>query len=139
MVEQPGQRGVARCRAVFVAGPAGGVATDEVVEDVPARRHLPQEVLGAQLLQVPADAVEVGAGEGGGGVGVDVATGVQGQQPEQPPAVGGQVPVGQVERELDTGVEPVGAVAFVEPVGVIGDRPVGFGPHVPRDQTEGQR
>jgi hypothetical protein len=92
----------------------------------------------AQILQVSLGGGQVAAGEGGAGVGVEVLAGVQRRQPQQPSLAGGEVLVGQVEGKLDAGVQPPLVVAFVEPVGVVGQSPAGRAANVCGDEAEGQ-
>jgi len=133
VVEQPSEGGAALGRAVLVARPDRGVRADEVVERVPARGDL-EQVLVAQVVQVRAGGAQVGVRERGGRVGVQVLAGVQRDQPQQTAAPVGQAPVGQVEREFDAALQPAVAVALVEPVRVVGQRPAGGGADVPGDQ-----
>ena len=75
-----------------------GVLADQVVQPVPARSGLGEQILVIQRLQAVAGSTQAGAVQGSRGVAVDVGAGVEPQPPKQPLLVRGQVPVRQVER-----------------------------------------
>jgi hypothetical protein len=74
----------------------------------------------AQVVQVGLAGSQVAVGQGCAGVGVEILPGVERDQSQQPLPVEGEVLVGQVKGELHIGVQAPVAMAFVEPVGVVG-------------------
>ena len=83
---------------VEAVGQSTGVLADQVVQPVPARSGLGEQILVIQRLQAVAGSTQAGAVQGSRGVAVDVGAGVEPQPPKQPLLVRGQVPVRQVER-----------------------------------------
>ena len=123
VVEQAGQRrlpvavGVVNCRQV------AGVATDQVVQLVPAVDRLGDQMHAGQPVQQPGDLVRRAVGERRRGGGVGVGAGVQADDPERALLVGVEAPVRQGERGGDAAV---GVVECGEP-GSAGDRLPGAG------------
>ena len=133
VVEQAGQGGAAFGWRVLVAGPVGGVGADQVVEGVPAGSGPLQQMIAAQVIAAGLAAV-------GRSVSASAAAayasrscpGCSATSRSSRLLVGGQVLVGQVEGEFDAGVQAPVAVAFVEPVGVVGQGPAGCAADVRR-------
>ena len=70
--------------AVVAAGLLGGVRADQVVQGVPARGVLGDQVGTGQLGEVPAGLRQPDTGQAGCGGARDVRAGVQAEQPEHP-------------------------------------------------------
>jgi hypothetical protein len=137
-VEQAGQRGPALGRGILVVGTRGGIGADQVMEGVSVCAGLLEQVVAAQMIDPRLDRVQVGVGQGGRGVRVEVLPGVERGQAEESLLAGGEMLVRQGEGEFDAGVQAPVVVAFVEPVGVVGERPARGVADVPGDQAQGQ-
>ena len=74
------------------------MVTQQVVEPVPARLRLLQQVGVDEVLQGAFGNRQVQIGQGGRGVGVHVQSGDQSEQPEQAPLHAGELLVRQRER-----------------------------------------
>ena len=116
-------------------------ARHETVEPVATWRSGLQQVVPAQLLQSRRGLtrLQIQAGQGGCRVRVEIMAWVQRQQAQQSLVIGRQMPVRQIERQLDGGVQTPLLVSFVEPVGVVGQGPAGEPGDVPGDQAESER
>ena len=132
---------------VVAGGEGAGVLADEVVEAIPARGGLVDEMVGVQGVQILACLRERDAGQGGGRVGVDIGAGVQAEEAEQPLRARGQVGVRHIERGGDRRVTgPVSGSELGEPVpgggeicGEAGDGPAGVMGQAAGEQGDGQR
>ena len=101
VIQQPDGGPVLVIFRVKPIGEGTGMLADEVVQPVPARGRLDEQVPVIQGLQAAAGNGQAGAVQGGGGEAVDVRARMQPEPAEQPLLVRGEVRIRQVERSGD--------------------------------------
>jgi hypothetical protein len=116
MVKGPASGGFALGITVGVAGLGGGVGTQQVVEGIPARGVLADQVGPGELAEHAARLWHGRGGEAGGGGDAVVGAGMQTEQPEHPRRGVTELPVGPGEHRADTGLRIPG-VQCVQPAG----------------------
>ena len=82
---------------VIRLGESAGVFPDGIVETVPARNGLVDQMVRAKFIEQGLDGGEVALVQGRGGAGVDIGTRRETEPPKEPLLVGGQLPIGQIE------------------------------------------